>query len=83
MPGGKVRPCFYIEIEIEPSGELGKSFSKSILENLLKINADFREAWREYPDALIPEIKLYRIGEGPFKQDAGRIKQRRTIKKTE
>lgn len=81
MPGGKVRPCFYIEIEVEPSGELQQSFSESIFKKLKEINADFREACHEYSEVMIPEIKLYRIGEGPFKQDAGRIKQRRIINK--
>jgi hypothetical protein len=45
----------------------------------VELNADFREAWREYPETLVPEIQLYRLGEGPFAGDAGRIKQARFL----
>ncbi len=76
----QVRPAFYFEITIPPSKELKEKFAKSILEKLIVLNADFREAWHEYPDTLVPEIHLYLIGEGPFKSDSGKIKQTRVIK---
>jgi hypothetical protein len=41
----------------------------------------FAEAWREYPDTLVPDVKLYRFGQGPFKEDASKIKQSRLLKK--
>lgn len=79
--GGEVRPCFLFEIEVEPSDELKRHFSESMLHHLLELNADFREAWREYPETLVPEVHLYRPGQGPFKEDARRIKQVRLLKK--
>lgn len=79
-PEGEVRACFHFEIDAEPSDDLVKSFSDSILKHLVEINADFRQAWHEYPETMVPEIYLYRLGEGPFKSDAGRIKQVRRLK---
>jgi hypothetical protein len=46
----------------------------------LELNADFREAWHEYPETMVPQVNLYRAGEGPFAGDAGRIKQTRMLK---
>ena len=77
----EVRPAFYFEITVEPNDSLKKQFADSILKSLIEINADLREAWHEYPDTLVPEIHLFREGEGPFKSDAGKIKQVRIIKK--
>jgi phenylacetate-coenzyme A ligase PaaK-like adenylate-forming protein len=78
-PNGDVRPRFMFEISREPDAELARRFSASILSRLVELNADFREAWREYPETLVPEIRLYRLGEGPFAADAGRIKQARLL----
>jgi hypothetical protein len=46
------------------------------------VNADFREAWREYPEAMVPQVHLHRTGQGPFRADAGRIKQLRKLTAT-
>jgi len=78
-PNGGVRPKFLFEIEIEPDEQLKQCFSESILQHLLKLNADFREAWHEYPETLVPEIELYGVGQGPFKENSGRIKQVRVL----
>lgn len=80
--GADVRPCFHFEIVQEPTDELRKRFSESIIKHLLSINADFREAWHEYPETMVPEVHLHRVGEGPFQTDAGRIKQVRKLKST-
>jgi phenylacetate-CoA ligase len=77
---GEVRPAFYFEITVEPGEVLEKQFGDSILSQLVDLNADFREAWHEYPETLVPEIHLFREGEGPFKSDQGKIKQARLIK---
>lgn len=79
-PQGEVRPCFYLEIDQEPSDELARRFSDRILKYLLEVNADFRKAWQEYPETMEPEIHLHRLGEGPFEADAARIKQVRWLK---
>lgn len=76
----EVRPAFYFEITIEPNEILEKQFLDSVLQHLIKLNADFREAWHEYPDTLIPEIHLFKEGEGPFKSDKEKIKQARIIR---
>ncbi|MCX6257151.1 MAG: hypothetical protein NTW49_04530 [Bacteroidia bacterium] len=57
-----------------------KQFATSIIEKLISLNSDFRAAWHEYPDTLKPEIHLFRLGEGPFKADPGKIKQTRIIR---
>ncbi len=77
---GAVRPAFYFEITQAPTDELKKQFATSILEKLIDLNADFRAAWHEYPETLKPEIFLFATGDGPFKNDPGKIKQTRIIK---
>lgn len=78
--GAAVRPGFFFEVSVEPDEPLRKKFAESILAHLIKVNADFAEAWREYPDTLVPEVRLYRIGEGPFQADASKIKQSRLVR---
>jgi phenylacetate-CoA ligase len=79
IPGGGVRPGFFFEVDAEPTEALKAHFAKSILGHLLKVNADFAEAWREYPETLIPEVKLFGPGQGPFKGDSEKIKQVRLL----
>jgi phenylacetate-CoA ligase len=79
-PNGGVRPAFYFEVECEPSDELRGRFAESVLKTLVDLNADFRAAWHEYPETLVPEVQLHGIGQGPFRADAGKIKQARVIK---
>jgi phenylacetate-CoA ligase len=78
--GAQVRPCFHFEIEAEPSAELMRRFGSAMVKRLAELNADFREALHEYAQTLEPEIRLYRIGAGPFAGDSSRIKQVRILK---
>jgi phenylacetate-CoA ligase len=78
-PNGDVRPRFLFEVSRQPDADLARRFSESIVPKLIELNADFREAWHEYPDTLIPEIQLHRLGEGPFAADVGKIKQARLL----
>jgi phenylacetate-CoA ligase len=78
-PNGGVRPAFFFEVDAEPDEELRKEFAASVLKTLLQLNADFRAAWHEYPDTLVPDVHLYRMGQGPFAADAGKIKQARLL----
>jgi hypothetical protein len=64
----------------EPSEGLQEAFATAMLRRLIELNADFREAWKEYPDALVPRVELYRRGEGPFANDSGKIKQGRVLR---
>jgi phenylacetate-CoA ligase len=77
---GEVRPRFYLEIDGEPSDALAERFSEAIVRHLLEVNADFRKAWQEYPETMQPEIRLHRLGEGPFAADSARVKQVRWLK---
>jgi len=76
----QVRPCFLFELDGEPSEGLQEAFATAMLRRLIELNADFREAWKEYPDALVPRVELYRRGEGPFANDSGKIKQGRVLR---
>jgi phenylacetate-CoA ligase len=78
-PNGAVRPRFLFEVTEEPDDELAERFRESIVPKLVALNADFREAWHEYPETVVPEISLYALGEGPFATDQGRIKQTRLL----
>lgn len=78
-PDGAVRPRFLFEVSKEPDAALARRFAASIVPHLVSLNADFREAWREYPETCVPDIQLYRLGEGPFAGDAGKIKQARFL----
>ena len=79
-PNGGVRPCFMFEVDAEPDEALTQQFATSILARLLVLNADFRAAWTECPETLVPQVELYRLGEGPFQTTQGQIKQIRLAK---
>jgi phenylacetate-CoA ligase len=75
-----VRPRFVFEVDTEPTEELLTTYREAMLHRLVDLNADFREGWKEYPETLVPEIQLYRLGEGPFAGDKDKIKQTRFLK---
>ena len=76
---GGVRPLFSFEVTLPPSEELKAQFRDAVVKTLLTLNADFREAWKEYSQALEPEIALFGHGEGPFATDGSKIKQVRLL----
>ncbi len=76
-----VNPRFIFEVDVEPTAELTARYRDSILEQLIALNADFREAWQEYPETVTPVIELHPRGTGPFAADAGRIKQARLLQR--
>jgi phenylacetate-CoA ligase len=76
---GAVRPKFLVEVCVEPTPGLARQFARSLVPRLVALNNDFREAWHEYPEAVEPVIELHRLGEGPFRADAGKIKQARLL----
>jgi phenylacetate-CoA ligase len=79
--GAAVRPKFIFEIDVEPTAELARTYGDSMLRRLIALNADFREAWKEFPETVTPIIELHPRGTGPFAADAGRIKQARLLKR--
>ncbi len=78
-PQGDVRPCFLFEVNTMPDDAMLEKFKRTIPQQLRKFNNDFREAWKEYPETLVPEVRLYGIGQGPFAHDKGKIKQSRML----
>lgn len=79
-PGGSVRPCFSFEIRGEITPDLQSEFEERIVARLRSLNADFREAMREYEQTVTPVIELFPLGSGPFANDNGKIKQTRMVK---
>ena len=77
--GSGVRQCFLFEVEDEPSESLRARFAERMLARLVALNADFREAFHEYPDTVTPEVRLHAVGEGPFAGDSNKIKQTRML----
>jgi len=79
-PDGEVRPLFLFEIDVEPTETLRREYADVMARRLNALNADYREACREFPETMAPEVRLYRSGEGPFSGDRTRIKQARVLK---
>ncbi len=77
--GNQPKVYLLFEVKVEPSIELENFFLNHVLGEMLKLNADFKEAYKEHSQAITPIIKLHRMGEGPFKQNLERIKQIRVI----
>jgi phenylacetate-CoA ligase len=80
-PGGDVRPRFLFEVNGVPDEVMAEKYRQRIPQQLRKFNNDFKEAWKEYPETLVPEIELYAIGQGPFANDRNRIKQVRLLRR--
>lgn len=80
---GQVRPCFLFELKVQPSERLREHFAAAMTTRLIALNADFRAAWHEYPQAMEPEVRLHPLGEGPFAMDRTRIKQVRLVKRAQ
>lgn len=76
---GEVNPCFNFEVDVEPSQALAERFSTSMLDGLVRMNADFRTAWQEFQQTMAPDIRLYAAGQGPFAADRDKIKQVRFL----
>jgi hypothetical protein len=77
------RPCISLELSGHPPDDALKSERLAVQfhDGLAGLNLDYRAALGEFPAAMLPIVELYALGEGPFKADAGRIKQRRIAQK--
>jgi phenylacetate-CoA ligase len=74
------RPCILLELNddgLEPgwSEQLAGQFQSG----LAGLNLDYKAALGEFPLAMSPIVQTFRRGDGPFRLDSGRIKQRRII----
>jgi phenylacetate-CoA ligase len=77
---GAVRPCFSFEVRGAITAELEAAFSRDIVAAVRRINADFRVALGEHRDGVLPVVRLYPLGTGPFSRDSTRIKQARLVR---
>ena len=50
--------------------------ASTIEAHLLATNTDYREAVGEYPELMVPVVRLYAAGSGPFEGSGERIKHR-------
>jgi phenylacetate-CoA ligase len=74
---GETRPLISIELERgEPTEELATALAARIEAHLLATNTDYREAVGEYPELMVPVVRLFAAGTGPFEGSSERIKHR-------
>ena len=74
---GETRPLVSIELERgEPTAELSSALAARIEAHLLATNTDYREAVGEYPEMMVPVVRLFAAGTGPFEGSGERIKHR-------
>jgi phenylacetate-CoA ligase len=74
---GETRPLVSIELERgAPTEELTAGLASTIEEHLLATNTDYREAVGEYPEMMVPVVRLFATGTGPFEGSGERIKHR-------
>ena len=73
------RPCVALELNggLPDDPQWSERLAAQFQAGLADLNLDYRAALGEFPAAMVPMVELYARGEGPFKADAGRIKQRR------
>jgi phenylacetate-CoA ligase len=74
---GTIRPVFSFEVFGTIDEQVERRFAQRIVERVLAINSDFRVAATEHWESIEPIVRVYPLGEGPFADDAGRIKQAR------
>jgi phenylacetate-CoA ligase len=76
---GTPRPVVDLELE-DPTAldpDRLEALATHLRDGLAAVNRDVRQSIGEYPAALLPIVRPYGPGEGPFAADRGRIKQRR------
>jgi len=76
------RPCIALELNEGFPTEAAWSdrVTAQFQAGLEGLNLDYRSALAEFPAAMAPIVNTYQLGEGPFREDAGRIKQRRIVR---
>lgn len=78
---GTPRPAIALELG---AGEIAddawrEGLVATFRDGLDRLNADYREALQEFPEALQPIVTVHPFRSGPFAEDAGRIKPRRLV----
>jgi phenylacetate-coenzyme A ligase PaaK-like adenylate-forming protein len=75
-------PQFMVYLQLKPSvnlskeelAELEKQYSQKILNYLINSNFDFKDAYEINKEIATPKVKIYTFAQGPFLEDAKRIK---------
>ncbi len=78
LDSGEFQACFHFEVET-PTDSLQDEIKESVYKTLICLNSDFREAAKEHPNGLKPQVQLHRTKEGPFAQNSSRIKHLRKV----
>ena len=74
---GSWRALLSFEIQSQITDDLRAQFAERITARLQSLNKDFAEAMKEHPEGALPMVELHPLGDGPFSEDSGKIKQRR------
>lgn len=76
------RPC--IALELNDGFPVDSAWSEQLAAQfqtgLAGLNLDYKAALAEFPQAMAPVVQTFARGGGPFREDAGRIKQRRIVR---
>lgn len=82
---GNPRPGIMLELEsgVSAGEDWPERIAVQMRDGLAQIDPDIRSAVKEFPAAMLPIVTVYPMGAGPFRADAGRIKQRRITKSTQ
>jgi hypothetical protein len=76
------RPCVAIELNDQFGADetWRDQLAVQLRAGLAGLNLDYKAALTEFPATMFPIVQTFARGDGPFRQDAGRIKQRRIIR---
>jgi phenylacetate-CoA ligase len=77
--GGDPRPGVLLELDdgLEVDDAWRSARAIHIRDGLEALSRDYRTSLQEFPEAMLPVVRTYAVGTGPFAEDTGRIKQRR------
>jgi phenylacetate-CoA ligase len=74
---GNPRPCFEFELlDMSRKASVEEQLAGILPEGLAKLSLDFKKAQEEYPQAVKPVVRTFGVGEGPFRENQGRIKKK-------
>ena len=78
---GNPRPCFDLELrDIGERAEVEEALARLLPEGLAGLSQDYRKAREEYPESVAPVVRTHAMGDGPFRDNEGRIKKRYVAK---
>jgi phenylacetate-CoA ligase len=77
--GGDPRPGVLLELDdgLEVDDAWRSARAIHIRDGLEALSRDYRTSLQGFPEAMLPVVRTFAVGTGPFAEDTGRIKQRR------